>query len=100
MDTSLSLKQTLVADIRASHVVKAVKGPSAKAGDIRDMRSTPGSGRSPGGGHGSPLHYSCLENPLGRGAWRAMVHGVTKSRTHLKQISMQLTFTKEKTISQ
>ena len=39
----------------------------------------PGSGRSPGGGHGSPLHYSCLENPVDRGDWWAAVHGVTKS---------------------
>ena len=45
--------------------------------------SVPGSGRSPGGGHGNPLQYSCLENPMDRGAWRAAVHGVTKSRTRL-----------------
>ena len=80
--------------------MRVVKNLPASAGDVKDVGSIPGSGRSPGGGQGSPLHYSCLENPLGRGAWRAMVHGVTKSRTHLKQISMQLTFTKEKTISQ
>ena len=45
----------------------SVKNPSAKAGDIRDMVSIPGSGRSPGGGHGNLLQYSCLENPLNRG---------------------------------
>ena len=47
----------------------------------------PGSGRSPGEGNGNPLQYSCLENPMHRGAWRATVHGVAKSRTRLKQLS-------------
>ena len=46
-----------------------------------------GSGRCPGGGHGNPLQDSCLENPMDRGAWRAAVRGVTKSRTRLKQVS-------------
>ena len=45
-----------------------VKNPPASAGDIRDMGSIPGSGRSPGGGHGNPLQYSCLENPMDRGS--------------------------------
>ena len=49
----------------------------------------PGSGRSPGGAHGNPLQYSCLENPLDRGAWRATAHGVAESQTWLKQPSMQ-----------
>ena len=53
----------------------------ANAGDMRDTGSIPGSGRSPGGGHGNPLRYSCLETPVDRGAWRAAVHGVTQSRT-------------------
>ena len=53
-----------------------VKNPPANAGDIRDMGSFPGSGRSPGEGNGSPLQYSCLENPMDRGAWQAVVHGV------------------------
>ena len=48
----------------------------------RDTSSIPGSGRSPGGGNGNPLQYSCLENPKDRGAWEAEVHGVTKSQTH------------------
>ena len=48
------------------------------------MGSIPESGRSPGGRHGNPLQYSCLENPMKRGAWQATVHGVTKSRTPLK----------------
>ena len=51
--------------------------------------SIPGLGRSPGGGHGNPLQYSCLENPMDRGAWRATVHGVTKSRTRLRLLSTQ-----------
>ena len=68
----------------ASQVVLVVKNLPANAGDIKDMGLIPGSGRFSGGGHGNPLHYSCLESPLDRGAWRATVHGVTKSRTWLK----------------
>ena len=49
----------------------------------RDLGSIPGLGRSPGGGHGKPLQYSCLENSMDRGAWYATVHGVTKSQTQL-----------------
>ena len=56
-----------------------VKNLSANAGDIIDLGSTPESGRSPAGGHGNPLQYSCLENPMDRGAWQAAVHGVAKS---------------------
>ena len=66
---------------RASQVVAVVKNPPASAGDIRDVGSFPESGRSPGGGHGNPLQYSCLENPMDRGAWWAIVHGVTSSQT-------------------
>ena len=58
-----------------------VKNLPANAGDVRDVGSVPGSGRFPGGGHGNPLQYSCLENPLDRGAWQAMVHRVAKSQT-------------------
>ena len=50
----------------------------------------PGLGRSPGGGHGKPLQYSCMENPMDRGAWRATIHGVTKSQTRLSQHSQVL----------
>ena len=53
-----------------------------------DPCSIPGSGRSPGGGHGNPLQYPCLENPMDTGAWGATVHGVTKSQTRLKGLSM------------
>ena len=61
-----------------------VKNLPANAGDIRDVGLIPGSGRSPGGGHGKPLHgYSCLENPMDGGAWWATVHGVAKSWTQL-----------------
>ena len=53
-----------------------------------DLSSIPGSGRSSGEGNGYPLQYSCLENPMDRETWRATVHGVTKSQTQLKQLSM------------
>ena len=65
-----------------------VKNLPASAGDLRDMGLLPGLERSPGGGHGNPLQYSCLENPMNRGAWQATVHMVTKSRTRLKQLGM------------
>ena len=58
-----------------------VKNPPTKAGDVG---SIPGLRRSPGGGHGNPLQYSCLENPMDRGAWQAMVYGVAKSQTASK----------------
>ena len=67
-----------------SQVALAVKNPSANAGD---MGLIPALGRSPGGGHGNPLQYSCLENPIDRGAWWAMVHRIAKSRTRPKQLS-------------
>ena len=60
------------------------KNLPATAGDLRDAGSIPGSRRSPAKGNGNPLQYSCLENPMNRGAWRAMVRTVTKSPTQLK----------------
>ena len=66
-----------------------VKNPPANAGDIRDAGLIPGSGRSLGGGHGNPQQYSCLGNPMDRGAWWATVQRVAKNRTQLKQFSMQ-----------
>ena len=57
---------------------RVVKNPPASGGDARDVGSVPGSGRSPGGGHGDPPQYSCLENPVDRGAWRTTVPGVTR----------------------
>ena len=56
-----------------------VKNPPANAGDIRDVGSIPGLGRSLGGGHGNPLQYSCLENSVDRGAWWATVHRIAES---------------------
>ena len=61
-----------------------VKNPPTNAEDTRDAGSISGLGRSPGEGQGNPLQYSCLENPTDRGAWRATVHGVAKSRTQLE----------------
>ena len=63
-----------------------VKNPPASAGDFRDTDSVSGSGRSLGGGNGNPLQYSCLGNPMDRGAWRATVHRVAQSQTLLKQL--------------
>ena len=60
--------------------VPVVKNPSANVGDVD---SIPGLGRFPGGGNGNSFQYSCLENPIDRGGWQAMVHRVTKSQTRL-----------------
>ena len=62
-------------------MVLVVNNPPAHVGDIRDSGLVLGWGRSPGEGHGNPHHYSCLENPMDRGAWRATVHTVAKSQT-------------------
>ena len=59
----------------------AVNNLPANTGDIRDTGSIPGSGRCPGEGKGYPLQFSCLENPIGREAWWATIHGVAKSQT-------------------
>ena len=64
-----------------------VKKPLAKAGDIRDVGLIPGSGRSPEGGHGNLLQYSCLENSMDRGVWQTTVYRVAKSQTQLKQLN-------------
>ena len=61
-----------------SQVSPVLKNPPAKTGDVRDVVSIPGLGRSPGGRNGNPLWYSCLENPIDRGAWWATVHGVAE----------------------
>ena len=63
-----------------SQAALVVKKLSANEGDVRDGFNHCG-GKIPGGGHGNPLQYSCLENPKGRGAWQATVHGVAKSQT-------------------
>ena len=79
-----------VAFIWASQVVLVVKSPPANARDIREAGLIPGLGRSPGEGNGNPLQYSCLGNPMDRGAWWAAVPGVAASRT--QQISFALRF--------
>ena len=68
-------------------MVLMVKNPPANIGDIRDASSVLGLGRSPGGGHSNPLQYSCLENPMDRGAWWATDHRIAQSRTQLKRRS-------------
>ena len=65
------------------------KESSCNAGDTGDLRSIPGLGRSPGEGNHNPLQYSCLENPMDRGAWRATAHGVTNSWTQLSNSHAQ-----------
>ena len=62
-----------------------VKNPPADAGDTRDLGSIPGLRRSPGEGRGNPLQYSCLGNPMDRGAWWAIVHTIAKSQTRLSE---------------
>ena len=74
----------------ASRVALVVKNLPANAGDRTSAGSIPGSGRSPERGHGNPLQYSCHENPIDRGAWWARVHGVAKSQTPLKWVSMSI----------
>ena len=66
-----------------SQSLLVVKNPSANAGDTGDMGSIPGLGRSPRGGNGNLLQYSCKENPMDRGVWQATAHGITKSWTRL-----------------
>ena len=73
-----------------------VKASACSAGDLGLI---PGSGRSPGEGNGNPLQYSCLENPMDRGAWWATVHGVAKSRTRLSDFTCSLVHTIEHTPS-
>ena len=68
-----------------------VKNSPANAGDIGDVGLIPGWGRSPGEGNGNPLQYSCLVNPMDRGAWWATVHGVAKSWTRLSNFTFDFT---------
>ena len=68
--------------------VALVKNSPARARDTGYMGSIPGSGRSPGGGNGNVFQYSCLESPMDRRAWRAIVHRITKSQAWLKWLSM------------
>ena len=75
-----------------AQVVLVVKNPPTNAGDVRDKSSIPGSERSPGGGHGNLLQYSCLENLMDGGAWRATNHEVAQSRTQLEELSTHTSF--------
>ena len=75
---------------RASQVASEVKNLPANVGDRTDAGSIPGLGRSPGEGNGNPLQYSCLENPMDRGAWWATVHRVEQSQTKLKCLSVHM----------
>ena len=75
-----------------------VKNPPANAGDVGDLSSIPGSGRSPGKGNGNPLQYSCLENPMHRGAWWATVHRVEESDTTEQLSTKVATPTSEHTL--
>ena len=81
---TLPHKEWLSVGNRASQVALAVKNLPANAGNIRDVGPIPGSERSPGEGHGNPLQYSCLGNPMDRGAWRAIAHKVAKSWIQVK----------------
>ena len=72
-----------------------VKTLPINARDVRESGSIPGSGRSPGGRHGKPFQYSCLENPMDRGVWWVTVHGVAKSWTWLKRLSMHSPWAKQ-----
>ena len=74
--------------IKPGSVLHRASQVMLKVNNTRDTGSIPASGWSPGGGHGNPLHYSCLENSMDRGAWRDMVHRVAKSWARLKQFSM------------
>ena len=65
--------------LEASQMVLVVKNPSALLGNVRDVDSIPGLGRSPGRGNGNPLQYSCLKNLMDRGAWQATVLGITET---------------------
>ena len=82
-----SQPHTLVGLLSALLHSPSAKWPPADAGDIRDVGSVPVLGRSPREGQGSQVQYSCLENPMGRGAWQGTVHRVTKCQTRLKQLS-------------
>ena len=73
--------------LEASQVALVGKNLPANIGDIIDVSSIPGSGRSPGGGHSNPLQYSCLKNPMDREAWWATVHSIAKSRIRQKGLS-------------
>ena len=69
---------------KISYLCQKLKNPTAIAGKVRDVGSISRSGGPRGGGHGNPLQYFCLENPMNRGVWRAIVHSITNSWIQLK----------------
>ena len=79
---------TFIGSSRTKLVALVVKNLPANSEDIKTVGSVPGQGRSHGEGHGNPLQYSCLENPMARGPWQVIIHRVAKSQTWLKQLSM------------
>ena len=81
--------------LRASQMAPVVKNPPANARDRREAGSVPGSGRSPGGGNGNPLQYSCLENLMDRGAWQVTAHGTAKSPTWLSDWALAVYLDKD-----
>ena len=80
MEKSQDIEKWVSAIYKASQVVLVVKNLPANAEDTRDAGLAPGSERSPGGGIDNPLQYSCLKNPVNRGAWQALVYRITKSQ--------------------
>ena len=84
--------------LRASRVALVVKNPPANAGDSGNVGLIPGSGRFPGEGNDNPLQYSCLGNPMDRGAWRATIHGVTNI-LWTPSLSLYICFLKVKVMS-
>ena len=86
-DCSSSLPNSLSLSKQASYVALVVKNPPASAGDVRDMGLISGSGRSPGGEHGKPLQYSCLENPMDRKAGRLQCTGSQRGRRDWSNLS-------------
>ena len=77
----LNMSHHICQRFRPSKEIGSGKNPPANAGDMRDTGLISRLRRSSGGGHGNPLQFSCLENPIDRGAWKAIVYGVTKSQT-------------------
>ena len=73
-------------------MVLVVKNPPANAGDVRDVGSIPGSGKSPGRRHGNALQHSCLENPMDRGAWQATVYGLQRVRQDRSDLACMHTY--------
>ena len=78
-------------------MVLVIKNVLTNAGDLGDMGSILGSGRSPEAGHGNPLQYSCLQNPMDRGSWWATVHRVTRHGVIIQSIGSQVINTTEAT---